>query len=107
VVELAVALAKLGRGPELVDATGATPSTRWLEAALAYASGDLSNAAEICAAIGALPEEAYARLAAADVALAEGRRDDAERELTSALDFYRRVGASAFHRDAKALLMGS
>ena len=49
-----------------------TPSTRWLEAALAYAEGDFSKAVDICSEIGASPEEAYARLAAAGAALADG-----------------------------------
>jgi class 3 adenylate cyclase/tetratricopeptide (TPR) repeat protein len=107
VFELAVALVKLDRGAELADATSSTPSTRWLEAALAYSGGELVRAADICAEIGALPEEAYARLAAADAALNGGRAGEAAEELARALAFYRRVGASAFHRDAEALIARS
>ena len=106
VFDVAVALSKLGRGAELAHATRATPATRWLDAAIAYAEGNLVGAAETCAEIGALPEEAYARLAAADLALADDRRDEAEAQLAAALDFYRRVGAASYRREAEALLAG-
>ncbi|MEP7334163.1 MAG: AAA family ATPase [Actinomycetota bacterium] len=104
VFDLAVALGQMGSGPELAHATSATPSTRWLEAALAYAEGDFGRAVDVCGEIGALPEEAYACLAAADVALAEGGRAEAEAQLAGALAFYRRVGAASYSRRAEALL---
>ena len=56
VFDLAVALTSLGRGEELLGlAAGLTPPTRWLEAAVAYASGDLAQAAGILQRIPALP----------------------------------------------------
>jgi tetratricopeptide (TPR) repeat protein len=106
VLDLAVAFGRLGGGPELAQALSATPSTRWLEAALAYAAGDFSKAVDICSEIGASPEEAYARLAAAGAALADGGRAEAEAQLAGALEFYRRVGAAAYSREAEALLAG-
>jgi class 3 adenylate cyclase/tetratricopeptide (TPR) repeat protein len=96
VMDLAIALATLDRGDELAAAAAHMPSTRWLEAAVAYAAGDQTRAADLCVEIGALPEEAYARLDAADVALAAGRRSDAEEQLSRAREFYSRAAAASF-----------
>jgi hypothetical protein len=74
ILDLAIVLAELGRGGELADACSAVASTRWLEAAEAYVSGAVEHAAHLCAEIGARPEEAYFRAAAASTALAGGRR---------------------------------
>jgi DNA-binding SARP family transcriptional activator/class 3 adenylate cyclase len=104
VLDLAIVLLALGRGSELGEVGARTPSTRWLEAARAYVEGEPGRAASICAEIGALSEEAYARLEAATVALVAGRRSDAEAELGRALDFYRRVRADAYCRRADELL---
>jgi class 3 adenylate cyclase/tetratricopeptide (TPR) repeat protein len=65
VLDLAIALAELGRGEELIEAAAGEPSTRWLEAATAYVNGDPGRAADLCAEIGARPEEAYCRQAEA------------------------------------------
>jgi hypothetical protein len=48
--------------------------------------------------------EAHARLNAAAQLAAEGRRADADLQLASALAFYRSVGATAYVRQAEALL---
>jgi thioredoxin-like negative regulator of GroEL len=104
VMDLAIALARLGRGGELAKVAADVPSTRWLEAASAYVMGEPARAADLCAEIGALPEEAYARLEAAGAALAAGRRSEAEDQLTSALEFYRHVAAALYCRHAEALL---
>ncbi len=104
VMDLAIALARLGRGGELAKVAADVPSTRWLEAASAYVMGEPARAADLCAEIGALPEEAYARLEAAGAALAAGRRSEAEDQLTSALEFYRHVAAASYCRHAEALL---
>jgi class 3 adenylate cyclase/tetratricopeptide (TPR) repeat protein len=71
VMDLAIALAELGRGDELTAAAAGETSTRWLEAATAYVRGDPGRAADLCAEIGALPEGAYFRQAEALLA-AEG-----------------------------------
>jgi hypothetical protein len=80
--DLTFALAGLGSGDELVEVARrvATP-TPWLDAACAFAAGDAAEAADRYAAIGSLPDEAFARLRSAD-----GRADD----------FVRRVGAVGY-----------
>jgi hypothetical protein len=54
--------------------------------------------------IGSKPEEAYARLRAADALVRNGRRADADTQLQRALGFYRSVGATRFVREVEALL---
>jgi tetratricopeptide (TPR) repeat protein len=61
IMDLAIVLADLGRGAELAEAAAHGPSTRWLEAATAFVAGNPGRAADLCAEIGALPEEAYCR----------------------------------------------
>jgi class 3 adenylate cyclase len=99
--DLAVVLVALGRQAEFPDAIGGTP---WRRAAAAYASGDFLGAAEQYASIGALPEEAYARLRGAEVLVQEGRRAEADAELEQALAFCRSVGATAYVREGESLL---
>ena len=55
--------------------------TPWRTAAASYVSGDYSAAADVYAEIGALPEEAYARLRAAEAFVGEGRSAEADAEL--------------------------
>jgi class 3 adenylate cyclase/tetratricopeptide (TPR) repeat protein len=103
--DLAPALAFLGRGAELEAlAAGSKVKTRWMEAAAAFLRGDFQRAAEVYAAAGALPEEAYARLRAAAALIAEGNRAGGDRELQRALGFHRSVGATAYLREGEALL---
>ena len=71
---------------------------------LASVRGDTSEAAGIYATIGSLPDEAYARLRAAEALANAGRRDEADVELDRALDFYRSVGAARYVREGEALL---
>ena len=66
--------------------------------------GDFDQAADLYAEIGSLPDEAFARLRAAERLLAAGRRADADAQLQRALAFYRKVGATAHLRKAEALL---
>ena len=82
--DLAFALAELGRGNEMLRvAAGVAHPTPWLEAAVAFASGDPASAADGYAVIGSLPDEAYARLRTGEGA--------------SAADaFVRRVGAEGY-----------
>jgi class 3 adenylate cyclase/tetratricopeptide (TPR) repeat protein len=65
ILDLAIALAALGRGDELPEAAGDGPSTRWLDAAAAYVAGRPGEAAAICTEIGAVPEAAFCREAEA------------------------------------------
>jgi len=94
-LDLAITLHDLGRGAELIEATAnARKPTQWLAAGRAVAAGDLEAAANVYAAIGALPDEAQVRLRAAAVLVEDGRRAAADAELERALRFYREVGAS-------------
>jgi class 3 adenylate cyclase/tetratricopeptide (TPR) repeat protein len=105
VLELAWILTGLGRGAEFLELVArAERSTKWLEAATAFARGDLELAADICAEIGVVANEAYTRLRAAGKLLEEGRRADAEAQLQRALEFYRSVGATFYIREAEALM---
>ena len=70
----------------------------------AIAAGELERAAETLARIGARTYEADVWLRAARAAAAGGRRVEAAAQLAPALAFYRGVGASAFVREAEALL---
>jgi class 3 adenylate cyclase/tetratricopeptide (TPR) repeat protein len=78
--------------------------TPWFEAAVACASGDFRGAADVYAGIGALPDEASARLRAAEVLVREGRRAEADIELKQALAFWRSVRATAYVGEAEALV---
>ncbi len=100
--DLGTALAALGHPLALLDGCGVPPSP-WLGAARALVVGEPWRAAEIYARIGARPEEAGARLAAARLALAAGRPADADADLGTAAAFYREVGAHARLAEAEAL----
>ena len=81
--------------------------TRWLEAARAYAAGVFEEAAGIHAEMGAVVEEAYARLRAAEAYVRAGRPGEADAQLQRALAFYRSVGATAYIREAESLFAAS
>jgi DNA-binding SARP family transcriptional activator/class 3 adenylate cyclase len=105
--QLAVVLHALGRGGELLELVASvTAPTPWLQAA-AMAAGRFEQAADIYAQIGSLPDEAFARLRAAEQLLNAGRRADGNAQLQQALGFYRQVRASAYVREAEALLAAS
>ena len=104
VVDIALAANALGRGPEVLDGIRDSAwKTRWLEAARAIVAGDLEAAARVCGEIGALPEEADIRLAAAARDRAAGRGPDGD-GAGRALAFYRAVGASAYAQAAELLV---
>jgi class 3 adenylate cyclase len=96
VVDLAIAAAASSREAELLAAAArvATP-TRWLQAVIALLSGAPTTAAEEFRAIGSLPDEALARLRAAQALRAAGREEEAAAELALVEAFARRVGAAA------------
>ena len=89
---------------ELVDVLADHPQTPWTAAARAYAQNDFIAAAEILHQTGSKPEEAEARLRAAEQLVSLGRRAEADAQLQPALDFYRSVGATRYIRDCEALL---
>jgi len=100
--DLGTALASLGHPLALLDRCGLPPSP-WVAAARAVIAGEPGRAADLYARIGARPEEAGARLAAARLALAAGRPAEAEAELDAAASFYREVGAYARLAEVEAL----
>ena len=105
---LAVVLHVLGRGSELLAlAASVADPTAWLRAATAIAAGDCQQAADRYVQIGSLPDEAFARLRAAEQLLSAGRRADAKVQLQRALAFYRQVGAVGYLREVDALFAAS
>ena len=101
---LSVVLHRLGRGDELPEPDARRGSTPWLEAASAYVAEDFGRAAEIYGRIGSHPDEAYARLRAAERLASEGRRKEAAQQLEAALAFFRSVGATAYIREAERIV---
>jgi len=94
VAQLAVVLATLGRNDDFLEAAAASHAhTRWLDAAVAVAVDEFTNAADIFAEIGSLPDEANARL-----------RAGTEPQVRRALKFYRSVGATRFIEEGEGLL---
>lgn len=94
VIDLACALASVGRGEELFDAlTHVGASNPWAEAGRAYVSGDFQSAADMLGEIGSKPHEAYVRL-----------KSGMEPEVRRALDFYRSVGATRYLAEGEAML---
>jgi class 3 adenylate cyclase/tetratricopeptide (TPR) repeat protein len=107
-IPFVVALAACNRADDLRALDGAAPaSTRWLDAARAYAAGDFEAAANTLGDMGAVPEEAFVRLRAAEALVQAGRRAEADAELQSALSFYRSVGATAYINEAEGLFAAS
>jgi class 3 adenylate cyclase/tetratricopeptide (TPR) repeat protein len=106
--DITVALVALGRPTELgALIEKSSVKSPWRKAAAAYVSGDFQAAALEYSAIGARPEEADARLRAAEALVREGRRAEADAELKRSLAFWRSVGATAYVREGEALLAAS
>jgi class 3 adenylate cyclase/tetratricopeptide (TPR) repeat protein len=104
----AVAAVELGRQSDLETLiANARMATRWADAAAAYSAGAFEEAAEIYGDIGVLPDEAHARLRAAEALVEAGRRAEAEAQLQRALAFYRSVGATAYIHEAEGLFAAS
>jgi hypothetical protein len=101
-IDFALALRDLGRVGALRAAVRRVKTpTRWVGVADAIAQGDLESAADRCAEIGSLPDEANMRLLAAKALADAGKHDDAESQLERALAFHRSVGADAYVRQAE------
>jgi class 3 adenylate cyclase/tetratricopeptide (TPR) repeat protein len=101
---LAWTLVALGRTDGLVDAFAAKSHSRWAQAAQAVIEGNFRRAADVCQEMGSKPDEAYARLRAAEALLADGLPDEAEGQLERAVSFYRSVGATRYLQQAEALV---
>jgi class 3 adenylate cyclase/tetratricopeptide (TPR) repeat protein len=95
-------LSAVGRGRELIEALPSA-DVPGVNAAAAFAAGDLGIAADICAGMGALAEEARDRLWLAEALVKQNRRGDADVHLQRALAYYRSVGATRFIREAEGL----
>jgi tetratricopeptide (TPR) repeat protein len=94
-----------GLGDELGRLTAhATPARPWDEVVAAILEGELAAAADRLAEFGSRAEEGYARLRAAEQLALDGRRHEADAQLTQALAFYRSVGAKRYIRQGEALL---
>jgi hypothetical protein len=101
---VASAAVRLDLGEELRGALNGHPATPWTESVRAYLSRDFLAAADILHRCGSRPDEAEARLRAAEQLLGEGRRAEASEQLQQALEFYRSVGATRYIRDCEVLL---
>jgi len=99
---------RLGRADEFLDILRDEPlNSPWLSGARAIAAGDFARAAGIFGEMGAPTLEAFFRLRAAEVFVAEDRRVEADEQLRAALAFYRGVGATLYMREGEALLAAS
>jgi hypothetical protein len=103
----AAAARRLALGDDLLRALRDRPVTRWIDATRAYLSADYAGAADLLRRIGSRPEEAEARLRAAEQLIAAGRRPEGEGQLGLALEFYRSVRATHFIGECEALLTAS
>jgi tetratricopeptide (TPR) repeat protein len=99
---LAWTLMPLGLGQDLAEALPDFDSG-WVHAARAFATGDLARAADVCADMGAVTEEARDRLWLARGLADQNRRAEAEHQLERATSFYRSVGATRYLREAESL----
>jgi class 3 adenylate cyclase/tetratricopeptide (TPR) repeat protein len=105
---LAWAAYELGRAGEVLAAVEDEQlETPWLFAARAIAVGDFVRVAEIFSEMGDASLEAFYRLCAAEVLVAEGRRAEADEQLRPALAFYHGVAASRYVREGEVLLAAS
>jgi predicted ATPase/class 3 adenylate cyclase len=91
----------LGLDADLVQALAGRAPSPWIDEARAYARGDYVEAAAALERIGSLPEEAEARVRAAEQLGAQGREDEAEEQLGRAGAFYESVGVTVHLRSAE------
>ena len=102
------AFTDLGRQPDFLAALDRAKGQRlWHEAARLIATGDFAGAADVYERIGTVPDEAYARLRAAEALVSAGNRAEADRQLRLALAVFARLGATAWTAQAEALLSAS
>jgi len=104
IVSLALLLHDLGRPATVLVEKRHTTRTPWFEAAIAIADGDFDRAADVLERTGARTLVAAVRLRAAGAYAAQGRSAGAGEQIAPALAFYREVGATAYVREAEALL---
>jgi hypothetical protein len=107
VVPLSLAALVRGRVGEVSARLARLGPSPWRDAAAAMLHGDNVKAAERFARIGVLPEEAQARLLAAEAFAADDRHDDADAQLARCTPFFESVGATAYVRRGEKLRMRS
>jgi tetratricopeptide (TPR) repeat protein len=100
---VAAALHTLGRSDDLEELLEGVTASRWVDAARAHAASDFARAADILDEIGSAPDEALARLRAAEVLAAEGRDAEALEQLDRATAFFSDVDATAWLLEAETL----
>jgi len=98
VVPLALSAHRCGRADDVLVRLEELAPTPWRDAAAALLRGAHVEAAERFATIGVLPEEAHARLLAAEALTAVGRVEDAALQLSHCMPFFESIGASAYAR---------
>ncbi len=104
IVPVALSAHDLGRELAFIVPDRDWARTVWDEAALAIAHGELVKAADILERTGARTLVAAARLRAARAFATERRHGEVAAQLGPVLAFYREVGATAYAREAEALL---
>jgi class 3 adenylate cyclase len=107
IVDSAWVMRDLGLSDEYESILALSSDPPWAEAASAICLGDFRRAADVLGEIGYRPGEAYARLRAAKQLVEEGKRAEADAQLTPALAFWREVGATRYVREGEALLAES
>jgi uncharacterized protein YciI len=100
---IAVVIAETGRGDAWLRIHAKAAPTRRIVALRLLLEGDVVEAADAWARVAPY-SEAIARLHAARVLLASGRRSEADGQLQRGLAFFRAVGATKVVRDAEGLL---
>jgi class 3 adenylate cyclase len=89
---------------DLLAALAGQRAGPWVDAAQAHASGDFVKAAALLDEIGSLPDEAEARLRAAEQLSQGGRAGAARSQLGQAIAFYRSVRAMRYEDECGVLL---
>jgi hypothetical protein len=92
------------REAELTSALKSGPSTAWVAAMSAIATGEYALAVELIAGLGAPPVEAYTRLRAAEEFMRAGAHEQAHKHLEPAVAFFKRVGATRYLARGEQLL---
>jgi tetratricopeptide (TPR) repeat protein len=106
-LRLAWVAAPLSLAAEARDALDALPATgRWLQAARLIVDGRYQEAADLFREAGSLPEEAYARLRAAESLRKAGHREEADHQLGRAVSFWHSVDAKRYMHASEAFLTG-
>ncbi len=106
--EIAPILAKAGRHGDLERAARHVKiPSRWTEAIMATVERRYSDAADIHAEIGSMPQCAAAHMLSAEAHVAAGRHAAALPHVEAATGFYRLVGATVYLRRADTLLAKS